>query len=208
MNAFGPDPKAFFDDVYRNAAPWDIGSPQPALVELFAAFPPTDPVLDVGCGSGDLAIYLAEHGHEVTGVDFAEVGIELARRKSLALPRDVSERLTFRVADALAPDRLGRQFGTVVDSGFLHVLDQKARDTFAESLARTLAPGGRYYLLAFATEFDMPNTPRKVTEEELRTRFEFARGWVVHSIRPAEFLSTFAPVPAIAACFERRMPST
>ncbi len=208
MNAFGPDPKAFFDDLYRNAAPWDIGGPQPALVELFAAFPPTDPVLDVGCGSGDLAIYLAEQGHEVTGVDFAEVGIELARRKSAGLPRDVSERLTFSVGDALAPHGLGRQFGTVVDSGFLHVLDQKARDTFAESLVKALRPGGRYYLLGFATEFDMPNTPRKVTEPELQTRFSSARGWNVRSIVSAEFLSTFAPVPAIAACFERRLPST
>ena len=91
-----------------------------------------------------------------------------------------------------------------MDSGFLHLFDDDDRDRFAEELARTLAAGGRYYLLAFATDFDLPNTPRRVGEEELRRRFSAQKGWAVLALRPASFESRMAPVPAIAACIERR----
>jgi ribosomal protein L11 methylase PrmA len=44
--------------VYQNIAPWDIGAPQPAMAALIEKYPPANPILDLGCGSGDLAIYL------------------------------------------------------------------------------------------------------------------------------------------------------
>ena len=62
MSRFGPDPQAFFDAVYRETAPWDVGGAQPALSDLLAAHPPTSPILDVGCGTGELAITLAVSG--------------------------------------------------------------------------------------------------------------------------------------------------
>lgn len=78
------------------------------------------------------------------------------------------------------------------------------RRQFVDELAATLGPGGRYYLLAFAVEFPIPNTPLQVREEELRARFSAERGWRIREIRPAEILSRVAPpVAAIAACVER-----
>lgn len=74
---------------------------------------------------------------------------------------------------------------------------------FVDELAATLAPGGRYYLLAFRGEFPVPNTPLKVTEDELRARFTAGAGWRIVAMRPAQFLSRFAPVPSVAACIER-----
>ena len=47
------------------------------------------------------------------------------------------------------PSPLGRQFGTVVDSRFLHVFAPEDADRFADELTTVLRPGGRYYLLAF-----------------------------------------------------------
>jgi hypothetical protein len=73
----------------------------------------------------------------------------------------------------------------------------------ARELADTLLPGGRYYLLAFAVEFDMQNTPLKVSEDELRARFTAENGWRILTVRPAQFESRIAPVPAVAACIER-----
>jgi SAM-dependent methyltransferase len=203
MSRFGPDPHAFFDSVYQETPPWEVGGPQPALVALFSAYPPESPVLHVGCGSGDLAIALAKLGAEVVGVDFVDAAIEQARQKSEALPPEVGRLLDFQVVDALQPSLLQRQFGAVVDSGFFHVLEQDQRDRFAGELAATLRPGGRYYLLAFATEFPVPNTPLQVTEEELRARFTAENGWRILEIRSAEFHSRIAPVPAIGACIER-----
>ena len=48
MSRFGSDPLAFFQAVYREPAPWDIGAPQPAMVALLTEHPPEGPVLDEG----------------------------------------------------------------------------------------------------------------------------------------------------------------
>jgi SAM-dependent methyltransferase len=170
---------------------------------LFAAHPPASPVLDVGCGSGDLAISLARGGLQVLGIDFVDAAIEQAREKVGALPPEVARSLDFQVADALQPSLLQRQFGSVVDSGFFHLFEPDQRDRFVDELASTLLPGGRYYLLAFAVEFPIPNSPRQVSEDELRARFTAEKGWRIHELRSAEFLSRVAPVPAISACIER-----
>jgi SAM-dependent methyltransferase len=203
MSRFGPDPLAFFDSVYRETPPWDVGGPQPALSALLAEHPPEGPVLDVGCGSGDLAISLAQGGLPVLGIDFVAAAVEHARERAGALPPEVARLAEFQVADALRPTRLGRRFASVVDSGFYHLFDPDPCDRYADELASALLPGGRYYLLAFAVEFPIPNSPRGVTEDELRARFTPARGWRVRELRPAEFRSRIAPVPAVAACIER-----
>lgn len=193
----------FFDSIYRETPPWEVGKAQPALSALLDEHPPTGPALDVGCGTGDLAIELARRGLQVLGVDVVEAAIAQARAKAEAEPSEVARRLEFQVGDALRPTLLRRRFGAVVDSGFFHLFEQEPRDAFARELADALLPGGRYYLLAFATEFDMPNTPLKVTEDELRARFTAESGWRILTVRPAQFESRIAPVPAIAACIER-----
>jgi SAM-dependent methyltransferase len=204
MGRFGSDPREFFESIYQDIPPWDVGAPQPALSALFDEIPPQSPALDVGCGSGDLAISLAQRGLKVTGIDFVEAAIVQARAKAKALPPEVANRLDFQVADALQPSLLKRQFGTVVDSGFLHVLDTDQSDRFIEDLASALLPGGRYYLLAFAIDFGIPNVPRRVSEEEVRARFTSEKGWHIRDVRPAEFHSRVAPpVVATRACIER-----
>jgi SAM-dependent methyltransferase len=204
MSRFGSDPRAFFDFVYSDIPPWDIGGPQPALSALFSEFPPADPILDVGCGSGDLAIHLARLGHRVTGVDFVETAITQARQKAASLPVDVARLLNFKVADALQPTLLRKQFGSVMDSGFYHLLDPEPGQRFLDEVSSSLVPGGRYYLLAFAVDFSIPNLPRQVNEQELRDRFIPEKGWKILDLRPAEFLSRVAPpVAAVRACVER-----
>lgn len=139
----------------------------------------------------------------MVGVDVVEAAIQQAREKAAASDPEVASRLEFLVGDALRPSRLGRPFGAVVDSGFLHLFDQDTRDQYADDLPATLQPGGRLYLLEFAVEFDIPNTPLKVTEDELRARFTADKGWRIVALRPAQFLSRIAPVPALAVCIER-----
>lgn len=207
MSRFGPDPLAFFEAVYQEAAPWDIGRAQPAMAALLAEYPPEGPVLDVGCGSGDLAIHVARQGLPVLGVDFVEEAIAQALAKRDALPLEIAERLDFQVADGLHPSRLRIPFGAILDSGFYHMFDPDQCDRFVDDLARALRPGGRLYLHEFAVEFPIPNVPREVSEAEVRSRFTLERGWRILTIRTGEFLSRFAPVPATLACIERAEPA-
>lgn len=55
MSRFGPDPQAFFDVVYQQTPPWDIGAPQSALAALWDELPPSG--ARPGCGSGHLRLY-------------------------------------------------------------------------------------------------------------------------------------------------------
>jgi SAM-dependent methyltransferase len=204
LSRFGSDPLDFFNAVYQDIPPWEIGAPQPAMAALLNRQLPSGPILDQGCGSGDLSIYLAQLGYQVLGIDFVEKAIVNAREKAGSFPDQVAQLLEFQVADALRPSRLQRPFGAVVDSGFFHLFDSKTCDQLVEEVARILLPGGHYYLHEFAVEFPIPNMPRQINARELQERFTPERGWRIKEIRSVEFLSRVAPpVPATCACVER-----
>ena len=198
----------FFNFIYRSRPPWDIGAAQPAMLALLDEFPPTGPVLDVGCGTGDLALAIARRGLAVLGVDLAGAAITQARIKAAAEPPAVSRLLEFQVGDALHPSLLPGPFGAVVNTGFYHLFGQVEREAFAQELASTLVEGGRYYLLGFAVDAQFPNAPRQVREAELRERFILEQGWCILALRPEYFLVSLAhqKVPAVVLCVERVKP--
>jgi SAM-dependent methyltransferase len=74
-----PD-RSTFESAYAGQAPWDIGKPQPAFLDVADRI--TGSVLDAGCGTGDNALYFAGRGCKVTGIDFLEEPIRRARRKA------------------------------------------------------------------------------------------------------------------------------
>ena len=74
-----PD-RTTFERAYAGLAPWDIDKPQRAFVEV--ADRVTGAVLDSGCGTGENALFFAERGHPVLGIDFLEHPIKAARRKA------------------------------------------------------------------------------------------------------------------------------
>lgn len=204
MGRFGDDPLGFFGQVYTDIAPWEVGGAQPDMARLLDAHPPADPILDLGSATGDLAIALAEQGHEVVGLEFVQSAVDRAREKASTLPPEVRSLLDFRVGDATRPSSLGVRFASVLDSGFMHLLDAAETDEFVADLREAIAPGGRYYLHEFAVEFPIENVPRAITEEELRARFNPDTGWRIIEVREAVFHNRVAqPTPAIVACVER-----
>jgi len=178
----------FFDAVYQGTPPWDIGRPQKAFVDLAAAGEVTGSVLDVGCGTGEHALFFAERGHEVLGVDTSSLAIRKAKEK--AATRGL--RAQFLVWNALDLAGLKRTFDTVIDSGFFHVLSDEDRPVFAKSLATVLAPGGNYFMLCFSDrnpgEYPLP---RRIAKREIRETFR--EGWLINSIKPAVFENAVQP---------------
>lgn len=174
---------SFFDTAYEGRPPWDLGRPQRAIVDLAETGRIVGSVLDVGCGTGDHALYLAERGHDVVGVDLAPRAIELARTK--AAERDIG--VDLRVWDALRVDELGRTFDTAIDVGMFHTLSDEERLRYAKSLHAALATGGRAFVLCWSERNAWGYGPRRVTQMELLGTFE--RGWNVR-IQGSELEST------------------
>lgn len=179
-----------FNAMYAGVPPWDIGRPQPAFVALAQAGVAQGSVLDVGCGTGENALFFASQGHETWGVDGAPAAIKQAQAKAAARRLDVH----FLVHDALDLLSLGRTFDNVIDSGLFHVFDDEARVRYVESLAAAVRPGGRYFMMCFSELQPGTVGPRRVTQAEIRQ--VFATGWRVDEIRPALFESNFGAAQA------------
>ncbi len=177
-----------FEWAYRQGSPpWDIGRPQPAVVSLARDGGFFGEVLDVGCGTGENALYLASRGFSVTGVDAAPTAIARARAK--ADHRQLAVR--FEIADALDLRAVGRTFDSAVDCGLFHTFDDRARRLFERSLRAVLRPGAQYNLLCFSDQEPGDWGPRRVSQAEIRSTF--AAGWRVNSIVAARF-ATIDPV--------------
>jgi 2-polyprenyl-3-methyl-5-hydroxy-6-metoxy-1,4-benzoquinol methylase len=71
-----------FESTYRGKPLWDIDRPQKEYVQLEQAGEIVGSVLDVGCGTGQNALFLAAHGHEVWGIDFIATAIQKAQKKA------------------------------------------------------------------------------------------------------------------------------
>ena len=170
-----------FDSIYENRTPpWEIGRPQGAIVD--AAGSVRGRVLDLGCGTGENAIFFAKRGCEVIGVDGARSAIAAAKRKAIA---QGLTNVDFLVHDALAVTALARQFDTAIDSGFFHTLSDDGRTTYREELKNVLVPGATLLVLCFSDREPEWGGPRRVRAEELRETF--AAPFFVESIVEARY---------------------
>jgi SAM-dependent methyltransferase len=186
-----------FESAYLGTPPWDVGRPQPAIVRLAETGQITGSVLDVGCGTGENVLYLAEHGYAAAGVDGAPTAIKKARAKAKRRGLNAS----FEVGDALNLPTPERQFDTVIDSGLFHVFSDDERPRFRESLGRVVRSGGTYFLMCFSDHQPGDWGPRRVTQAEIRA--VFGDGWRVNSIEPSAFETTFGDAQAWLATISR-----
>ncbi len=126
------------------AFPWQVDEVPAELDTAVSSgwVPPGVPVLDVGCGDGLSAAWLARRGHPVLGIDFAATAITRARESYGGVPG-----LTFEVVDVCRRGALGeRTFGALVDRGCLSNIHPRLRSTYAGNVAGWAAPGAPFLL--------------------------------------------------------------
>jgi len=138
-----------WNDRYASGepVPWDTGMPDPMLVEIIESRGVAPGrTLEVGCGTGTNAIYLAQHGFEVVGVDISPLAIGSARAKA-------DGRCRFETIDFLSEAPPGGPFQFVFDRGCFHTFDEHPeRERFAQRVAAELIEGGVWLSLIGSTE--------------------------------------------------------
>jgi cyclopropane fatty-acyl-phospholipid synthase-like methyltransferase len=160
------------------APAWDVGRPQRAVYELELAGEIGREVLDVGCGTGEHALFLAARDHVAVGIEPSARAVARAQRHARARRLGA----TFVVEELTRLERLGRRFDTALDAGSIHRIELSQRADYARALAAALRPGGRLFVLCFGDHERGHGGPRRITQEELRMVLEGAGHFRVDTI--------------------------
>ncbi len=128
--------------------PWNIETPPDALVELGESgkVKPSK-TIDLGCGTGNYAIYLASLGFDVTGVDISLTAIKIAKENA----EKKGIKCNFLVADVLGDlDEVKETFDFAYDWELLHHIFPEKRKKYVENVYRILTPRGKYLSVCFS----------------------------------------------------------
>jgi len=139
-----------WDERYSQAEMVWGTPPNPVVVE-YATSLPAGRALDLACGEGRHALWLATRGWRTTGVDFSSVAIEKARQIATQAPRSVRERLDYVVDDITSPDALDDPEGyDLVLMIFVH-LERTQRRALVSHVIDALKPEGILMILGHDT---------------------------------------------------------
>jgi len=154
--------KETLEKMYKEGdTPWDYGKPYKELIE-FANNPCR--ALDVGCGTGTDAIFLAQRGYNVSAIDISEEAIKIAKSRS--------QEVDFRVADVLNLPFEDETFEFVNDNGCFHQLDSSKWNKFIKEVARVMKPKAKYLMKCFSDEEPHnPRLPYRLSKETIREYF-------------------------------------
>jgi SAM-dependent methyltransferase len=129
----------FWDDRYRSSDALWSGNPNPHLVSEVSGMEPGT-ALDVGCGEGAGAAWLAERGWQVTALDISAVALERAAAFAEAAGAEIASRITWLHADLTRWEPAPASYD-LVSAQFMH-LPPEQRDQVYRRLAESVAPGG------------------------------------------------------------------
>ncbi len=160
-----------FVERYREGGvPWDDRLPPPEVMGLVGGLEPGR-ALDLGCGYGRSAIYLAQLGWRVDGVGFVPQAIGEAERR--AAEAGVTEGVRFHVGSVSELGFLKRPYDLAIDVGCMHALEGEGLTGYRDGLVRLLGKNGRFLLFARLRQGDQEpeNGPRGILESVIHDLF-------------------------------------
>lgn len=172
----------------RGITPWDTGVTPPELVRVVEGtgpeHMPPGRALDLGCGTGTNVLYLAAHGWDATGIDFAAPAIAAAnakRARMATLPGSAR----FLQGDVARLESLGLRgpYDLVFDLGCYHSLSPRVRPAYMRSATRLARPGARLLLYAFGPTV-LRGRAMGIAPADLRAAF--APSWTVERVETGQ----------------------
>ena len=179
-----------FEALYHNRSPddgipWDAKAPKAAVINWQAQGLVHGDVLDIGCGLGDNAIYLAQHGHSVTALDISPTAVLTAENRA----KDAGVNVKFAVGDATCLDGYTDAFDTVIDHSMFHCLDDDDKRSYASAVHRATRDGATLLLSCFS-DANPPDATRQLPGPPRRPfGMSWAEGWTSRRSEPSVWRS-------------------
>jgi SAM-dependent methyltransferase len=206
---------ADIDRIYQkiplDKIPWNNDTPPDALVDLVQSgkVRPCRTV-DLGCGAGNYAIYLAGQGFDVTGIDSSPTAIRIASENARAR----GSACRFIVADLLGDlHEIQETFDFAYDWELLHHIFPEDREMYIRNVHRILNPGGLYLSVSFSEEDPQfggigkyRSTPIGTTlyfSSESEVRELFSPHFVIRDLKTIDVSGKFGPHRAVYVLSER-----
>ncbi len=181
--------------------PWDTGVPDPHLIRLVRAWPGQGlRALDIGCGTGTNAVWLAGQGWRVTGIDLSARAIGRARTRAEQAGADIR----FLCDDFLTCDRLEPDgFDFLFDRGCFHAMDgPETRRRFADRCHGLLTGSGLWLSLIGNSDDTSREGPPRLSAGEIveavESRFE------ILGLQPVIMTDARGRTPLFWQCLGRR----
>ncbi len=173
-----------WDRAYRGGARpgWDVGRPSSELVEAVdkGVLKPCR-ALELGCGAGTNAVFLAGRGFDVTAIDIAPTALAIAEQRA----QKEGVQVRWLLADVLSPPRL-EPFELIYDRGCYHGVRRQNAAGYVAALERLSKPGTRVLILAGNANEPPPHSgPPRVKEEEIRA--DFSKAFAIDALRETRF---------------------
>jgi SAM-dependent methyltransferase len=150
----------------KGDTPWETGQPSSELKRVVTEIPIRPcRALELGCGTGASAVWLAQQGFDVTGLDLSTLAVERARRRA----DEAGASVRFLVADVLnPPPELVGPFDFFFDRGCYHVVRRENAAAYLETLRRLTGLGTLGLVLAGNAREPHEPGPQVVSEEQIR----------------------------------------
>lgn len=176
-------PRTYWDQAYRSGEfqeQWDYDRPSQELVGALSALSlrAGAAALDLGCGAGRDALYLAQIGLQVAGVDGSREALRIAEGRAAQAGLQV----TWVEGDVLSLPFPDRSFELVTDRFCFHHIPEGDRSRYAVEVARVLRPDG--HLVLRGSRADRAGSFHAVSEAAVRKHFG-GRGFQIGRVLPA-----------------------
>jgi SAM-dependent methyltransferase len=141
--------------------PWDHGDPPPEVLDFVPTLP-AGRALDLGCGLGRAAIFMAKLGWQVDGVDFVAQAITEARQRAAAAGATGAH---FHQSAVTELDFLAGPYDFALDVGCAHSFNADDLQSYVSHLRRLLKPGGTFLLFSHLSDDSAPPDERRWIDE-------------------------------------------